>query len=348
MKPELLLTVEKPLDVEADIPDQSWHANRDRLGGQRFEPALSLEDKLQFVLVQGISPKSRRSARKASCPVRHRRMERRIPGARAGVRTSTCDSHGSRDGQAAPGIEANRSPGDPAIGSFVIDLVHRKTGFRGALENPCALVANSSNHADDACIMRFSLDHLHTVRIHAPSDVRRAAQALRDAAPAIIEGLIGASHNIASSRPMVDADGNVLATDVFGWPDGAGCWWRRPETAFDSPLPMACRYESEPFWCNGEGIHATRPNPFLSGIDLSEFERRTSMTAAIVAPAHLPFGQIGAVLISPRDRTHTDLSQEFEAHGALFRPLRPDLSRRLRGCDDASPAASIAAPAPKA
>jgi DNA-binding CsgD family transcriptional regulator len=117
---------------------------------------------------------------------------------------------------------------------------------------------------------------------------------------------------------MVDADGNVLVTDVFGWPGNSGGWWLTPRTAFDSPLPMACRYESEPFWCNEEGIHSTRPNSFLKGIDLTDFERRTMVTAAIVAPVHLPFGQIGAVLLSPRDRTYTDLAQEFEDHGAVF------------------------------
>ena len=165
--------------------------------------------------------------------------------------------------------------------------------------------------------MRLALDHLHTVRICAPSDVRRAAESLRDAVSTFIDGIIGASHNIASGRPMVDADGNVLATDVFGWPDDAD-WWRMPQTAFDSPLPMACRYESEPFWCNSEGIHPTRPNPFLKAINLADFEQRTLITSAIVAPVHLPFGQIGAVLVSPRDRAHTDLTQEFETYGTIF------------------------------
>jgi DNA-binding CsgD family transcriptional regulator len=42
------------------------------------------------------------------------------------------------------------------------------------------------------------------------------------------------------------------------------------------------------------------------------------MRAAIVAPVHLPFGQIGAVSISPLDDSQTDLSAEFDAHASIF------------------------------
>lgn len=167
--------------------------------------------------------------------------------------------------------------------------------------------------------VKLALEHLPAIRIQVPSDVRRAAEALRDAVVSAIDCRIGASHNIATGRPMVDADGNTLATDVFGWRDDESeSWWRMPRFAFESPLPTVCRYESEPFWCNSEGIYATRPNPFLKGVDLTGFEQRSLLSAAIVAPVHLPFGQIGAVSIAPRDRTCTDLSQEFELYGVVF------------------------------
>lgn len=118
---------------------------------------------------------------------------------------------------------------------------------------------------------------------------------------------------------MVDADGNVLATDVFGWVDDPSeSWWRIPQFAFESPLPAACRYESEPFWCNEEGIRAMRRNPFLADIDLKDFERRALTRVAMVAPVHLPFGQIGAVSAVPLDRSRTELEQEFAEYGALF------------------------------
>lgn len=167
--------------------------------------------------------------------------------------------------------------------------------------------------------LKLSIDDLGAVRIWKPSDVRPAALALLAAVDAVLDFRIGAAHNIATGRPMVDADGNVLATDVFGWlDDQSEWWWRMPQFAFESPLPTACRYESEPFWANSDGIRTTRPNPFLQNLDLNDFDRRAMGRAAIVAPVHLPFGQIGAVSITPRDPAHVDLSSEFDAHGAIF------------------------------
>jgi DNA-binding CsgD family transcriptional regulator len=157
---------------------------------------------------------------------------------------------------------------------------------------------------------------LDEVRICRPQDVRPAAVRLK----AIVQDLVGfrvaMCHNIAVRQPMVDAEGNVLASTVFGWTNKeTERWWCVPRLALESPLPTACRYESEPFWCNAEGFRTSTPNPMLAALDLTDFERRSLTSAAIVVPVHLPFGQIGAASFMPHDRSHLDVSREFAAHG---------------------------------
>lgn len=156
---------------------------------------------------------------------------------------------------------------------------------------------------------------LLAVRIATAEDIGPAAVGLRDFAWSRGGFRVAACHNIASKRPMSDADGNVLATSVFGWTE-QDRWWRSPLLALHSPIPAACRYESEPFWCNADGFHGRLPNRQLDEIDRSDFVERAFAAAAIVVPVHLPFGQIGAVSFTLDDVHKTDLSAEFEAHGA--------------------------------
>jgi LuxR family quorum-sensing system transcriptional regulator CciR len=156
---------------------------------------------------------------------------------------------------------------------------------------------------------------LSLVRIECPEDVRPAAENLNALARGMSNLRVAICHNIAVKQPMADSDGNILATTVFGWTlEENDRWWRTPRLALDSPLPTACRYECEPFWCNAEGFHTTLPNPMLDSLDRADFVRRGLTPAAIVVPVHLPFGQIGAASYVPADRTRLDMSEEFEAH----------------------------------
>lgn len=156
---------------------------------------------------------------------------------------------------------------------------------------------------------------IRAVRVDSAADVRRAATALHDVAAAA--GFrVAACHNIAVKEPMVTNEGLLLATEVFGW-SGTG-WWTTPQLALHSPLPAACRYESEPFWANADGIRTVQPNAFIGAIDLANFAQRAMTTAAIVVPVHLPFGQIGAASFNPLDPALTDLSAAFDLHADDF------------------------------
>ena len=159
----------------------------------------------------------------------------------------------------------------------------------------------------------LSQERIDAVRISTVDDITRAARALHEIAT-LCNMRAAPAHDIADKRTPVDAQGNVLALDIFGWTEESKVWWRNSRIALDSPITTACRFESEPFWVNAEGFRTHQPNSYLSAIDVSNFEARAMTRAAIVVPVHLPFGQIGAVSFNALDPDHTDLQADFLAY----------------------------------
>ncbi len=157
-------------------------------------------------------------------------------------------------------------------------------------------------------------EEIAAVTVRQLGDIRSAAEALRDIAWARARLRVGVADNIASKQPLTDEDGAILAAEVFGWNAPHERWWADSRLALSSPLPRACRYESETFWVNAEGFRTRQPNRYLDAIDLSNFEKRALCKSAIVVPIHLPFGQIGAVSFNAADPDRTDLSAEFDEH----------------------------------
>jgi DNA-binding CsgD family transcriptional regulator len=157
----------------------------------------------------------------------------------------------------------------------------------------------------------------YALNILTPADVRPAAMKLAALGQRMGALRVAATDNIASKQPLVDAEGNILAEDVWGWSQPHERWWTNTRLALISPLPRACRYESEPFWCNAQGFRARQPNSYLTQLDLVDFEKRACCKAAIVVPVHLPLGQIGAMSFSPIDE-RDDLSEEFEAYSDIL------------------------------
>ncbi|MBB6123996.1 helix-turn-helix transcriptional regulator [Sphingobium subterraneum] len=163
----------------------------------------------------------------------------------------------------------------------------------------------------------LSQENIDAVRVTSPGQIKPAAEALHRIA--MHYGMrVAPAHDLADKRTPVDADGNMLATTVFGWTNDDRVWWRNSRIALDSPLTAACRFESQPFWANAEGFRTREDNPYLHSVDFSNFEQRAMTRAAIAIPVHLPFGQIGAVTFNPLDRDKTDLTQEFEELSDAF------------------------------
>ncbi len=159
---------------------------------------------------------------------------------------------------------------------------------------------------------------LAAVSVPTLDAVRPAAEALAAIAKGMANLRVAVCDNIASKQTMLDAEGNVLAAEVFGWTGEDERWWADTRLALSSPIPRACRYESEPFWVNAQGFRARQLNPYLEEINLDHFEKRALTKCAIVIPVHLPFGQIGAVTFNCADRLREDFSAEYEAHADVL------------------------------
>ena len=160
-------------------------------------------------------------------------------------------------------------------------------------------------------------DIVESVTVRCAEDIHDAAVALK--ALAEERGLqVATCVDISSKETMLDSDGTVLNADVFGWVEEGRRWWEDHRLALNSPLPRACRYESEPFWVNADVFHGTWPYSYLDEIDLRGFEKNALCNVAIVVPVHLPFGQISANSFVPMDPDCTDLSEEFLAYGDLL------------------------------
>lgn len=162
-------------------------------------------------------------------------------------------------------------------------------------------------------IISVNASTIKALEIFGPADIRGAAEALMQAIRELGDYRPIMSHNIASRRPMVDAVGNVLARDVFGFGGAGAAWWQDSRLALKSPLARACRYESSAFWANADGFRTVTPNPYLNAISLHDFEARALVASAIVVPVHLPFGQIGMAAFTLGDDVF-DLASHFAAH----------------------------------
>ena len=164
-------------------------------------------------------------------------------------------------------------------------------------------------------------DLLTRVTVRRTDQIRPAAEALNDYAASL--GLRAAlCEDVSSSETMVDGEGTVLNGEVFGWLGDGERWWEDHLLALHSPLPRACRYESEPFWGNADGFVSRFPNPYLDDIRSRRFfELQFHYSAAIVVPVHLPFGQVSANSFVSVDRGKADLSAEFAAYGEALGTL---------------------------
>ena len=169
-------------------------------------------------------------------------------------------------------------------------------------------------------------ERLEHVTIRTPDDIRTAAQSLQDIARS--HGFrVALCADISSRRPMIDAQGNSLNADVFGWVKRCERWWEDAHYALHSPIPHACRYESEPFWCDKDGFHASTPNEFLADIDVSSYfaKAKGQHSKLIIVPVHLPFGQVSANSFPVIGESADDFSARFAQYGNLFGAL----TRRL-------------------
>jgi DNA-binding CsgD family transcriptional regulator len=95
-----------------------------------------------------------------------------------------------------------------------------------------------------------------------------------------------------------------------------------------SPLLRACRVESAPFWASRTGVHTRWRNRLVEQIALEDFEAQTGLRAAIAIPVHLPFGQVGAAILTSLDPLADDLAAALERCSLA---LAPAVAQCIRG-----------------
>ncbi|OAO04917.1 hypothetical protein A8B75_06980 [Sphingomonadales bacterium EhC05] len=168
----------------------------------------------------------------------------------------------------------------------------------------------------------LSLDELlEQVTISRVEDIRTAAENLNRIAT--VRGMRVALHDdIASQKPMTDANGNSLNGQVFKWAT-SGQWWDHPRFGSFSPIMRACLCTNEPFWCNAQGIYGYQKNKNLDRIDATACfsAEECNMRTLIIVPVHLPFGQVSANVFPLVDATLDNLTENFEQYGLLLGTL---------------------------
>ena len=134
------------------------------------------------------------------------------------------------------------------------------------------------------------------VSIRTPAEIRQAAVRLREAVETLGPFQIIPCDDIACPAPMRDAEGRILAEEVFGWADRSD-WYKHKNLALEDPISEACRYESEPFYMVDGRFITLHANEFLSSIDASSQDRwlGSNPASGIVVPVHMAMGTIGAL-----------------------------------------------------
>lgn len=107
---------------------------------------------------------------------------------------------------------------------------------------------------------------------------------------------IASSPDIGSPAAMRGSDGRALNATVFHWLDPHLRYWEDRGFALRSAFVHAARVCSEPFYFDGQQLRTWRPNRALEAIRIGEDFDPMGVASAIVAPAYLPAGVIGAVV----------------------------------------------------
>lgn len=169
-------------------------------------------------------------------------------------------------------------------------------------------------------------DREDRVRIRDRRDILGAAISLGVAARS--HGLrIMTWHDLATLEPMVDGEGQPLNSGIFDWSEEELSTWRHFEKAQRSPLVRVARVSSEPVLVSRHGIHSRIENHLLKSIARDEFGLGALDASAIVVPVHMPFGQIGAAILTSHDPDRQDLSGAFNRSTEL---LAPAIARFIR------------------
>lgn len=136
----------------------------------------------------------------------------------------------------------------------------------------------------------------HPTRQAQLENIQALATEVRDRGEEIGLPYIAVSADIGDPEPMRDAHGRPFAETLFRWLDPDLEYWKDRGFALRSAFVFACRYMAEPFhFCDGR-FGTWRPHSRLEGIEIVQASDQIPVGSAIIAPAHLPGGVIGAIV----------------------------------------------------
>jgi DNA-binding CsgD family transcriptional regulator len=129
----------------------------------------------------------------------------------------------------------------------------------------------------------------------------RLAHAIDDVGREIGLPFIAVSADISSPHPVMGPDGKPYAETLFRWVDPELRYWEDRGFALKAQVLHAVRVCAEPFYFIAGKLATWRPHASLEGFNASEHTDRFGVSVAIVAPAYLPGGVIGAVVWASPD-----------------------------------------------
>lgn len=149
--------------------------------------------------------------------------------------------------------------------------------------------------------------------------IDRLAVEVRDIGRELGLPFIAVSADIGDPEPMRDGEGRPYAETLFHWLDPELQYWKDRGFALRSAFVFACRYSAEPFYFQDDRFGTWRPSPRLEAIGVVQQSDAVKVGAAIVAPAHLPGGVIGAIVWASPDPLQ--IRQVFESRAAELSAL---------------------------
>lgn len=131
---------------------------------------------------------------------------------------------------------------------------------------------------------------------------------------------VAASGDIGSPEPMRDSLGRPFAETVFRWIDPDLRYWEDHGFALRAVFIHAARVCSEPFHFHRGKLATWRTNAALEAFNQHGIVDDFGVGAAIVAPAYLPGGVIGAVVWASPDKDF-DVPKAFGRHAPELHAL---------------------------
>jgi DNA-binding CsgD family transcriptional regulator len=146
---------------------------------------------------------------------------------------------------------------------------------------------------------------------------------------------VAAAADIGNPRPMYGSDGRAFVETIFRWVDPDLRYWEDRGFALRAAFISAARVCSEPFYFTGGRLASWRPNAALEAVAAEGPIETFGVGSAIVAPAYLPDGVIGAVVWASPDagvdvaRVFAERAGELHALALKFLATYADATGRL-------------------